>query len=72
MEHHEHSHFLCQLRAEFDSCDASASGFLDRDELTELCQKLHLEAHLQQLLDSLLGQRAAGRVELHTAWSNGQ
>lgn len=66
MEDDDHSHYTSQLRAEFDSCDASASGFLDRDELTALCQKLHLEAHRQQLLDTLLGHRACGRVKEHT------
>ena len=65
-EDDDHSHYISQLRAEFDSCDASGSGFLDRDELTVLCQKLHLEAHLQQLLNMLLGHRTCGRVQVHT------
>lgn len=71
MEDEDHSHFVSQLRAEFDGCDASASGFLDRDELTGLFQKLHLDAHLQQLLDTLLGQRACGRVSVDTLWTSG-
>lgn len=71
MEDDDHGDYTSQLRAEFDSCDSSASGFLDRDELTALCQKLHLESHLQQLLDTLLGHRACGRVGVHAARSNG-
>lgn len=70
-EDEDHSRFVSQLRAEFDGCDASASGFLDRDELTGLFQKLHLDAHLQQLLDTLLGQRACGRVSVDTLWTTG-
>lgn len=72
MENDDHSHYISQLRAEFDSCDTSASGFLDRDELTALCQKLHLEAHLQQLLDTLLGHRACGRVKAHLVCTSRQ
>ncbi|MEQ2159841.1 hypothetical protein GOODEAATRI_027402, partial [Goodea atripinnis] len=50
------------LKAEFKSCDTTATGFLDRDELTELCKKLQLDAHLPLLLDTLLGERPYGRV----------
>lgn len=70
MEDDDHSDYISQLRAEFDSCDTSASGFLDRDELTALCQKLRLESHLQQLLDTLLGHHTCGRVGVHPAHSN--
>lgn len=72
MEDDDHSEYISQLRAEFDSCDSSASGFLDRDDLTALCQKLHLESHLQQLLDTLLRRRACGRVDIHAARTNTQ
>ncbi|XP_072246552.1 ninein-like protein [Leuresthes tenuis] len=58
----EHSRYIAQLKAEFDSCDTTATGFLDRGELTELCRKLQLEAHLPLLLDTLLGERSYGRV----------
>ncbi|MEQ2218239.1 hypothetical protein XENOCAPTIV_000388 [Xenoophorus captivus] len=58
----EHSHYVAQLKAEFKSCDTTATGFLDRDELTELCRKLQLDAHLPLLLDTLLGERPHGRV----------
>ncbi|KAG8000408.1 Ninein-like protein [Nibea albiflora] len=62
MEEAEHSRYVTQLKAEFDSCDTTATGFLDRDELTALCQKLHLDAHLPLLLDTLLGERTYARV----------
>ncbi|XP_023264351.1 ninein-like protein isoform X1 [Seriola lalandi dorsalis] len=62
MEEAEHTHYVAQLKAEFDSCDTTATGFLDRDELTALCQKLQLDAHLPLLLDTLLGERTYARV----------
>ncbi|XP_068457962.1 ninein-like protein isoform X2 [Clinocottus analis] len=55
------SHYSSQLKAEFDSCDSKACGFLDADELTELCRKLQLQDPLL-LLDTLLGARAGCRV----------
>ncbi|XP_013879063.1 ninein-like protein [Austrofundulus limnaeus] len=61
-EEAEHSHYVDQLKAEFDSCDTTATGFLDRDELTELCRKLQLDSHLPLLLTTLLGETAYGRV----------
>uniref|UniRef100_A0A3B4ZY62 Ninein-like n=1 Tax=Stegastes partitus TaxID=144197 RepID=A0A3B4ZY62_9TELE len=62
MEEAEQSRYVTQLKAEFDSCDTTATGFLDRDELTELCSKLQLDAHLPLLLDTLLGGRSYSRV----------
>ncbi|XP_070696599.1 ninein-like protein [Pempheris klunzingeri] len=62
MEEVEHSRYVAQLKAEFDSCDTTATGFLDRDELTALCRKLQLDAHLPLLLDTLLGERTYARV----------
>uniref|UniRef100_H3C8L9 Ninein-like n=1 Tax=Tetraodon nigroviridis TaxID=99883 RepID=H3C8L9_TETNG len=62
MEDDDHERYISQLRLEFAGCDASASGSLGREELTALCHKLHLEAHLQPLLDTLLGQGHRGRV----------
>ncbi|XP_037638024.1 ninein-like protein isoform X1 [Sebastes umbrosus] len=62
MEEAEHSHYVAQLKVEFDSCDTTATGFLDRDELTALCRKLQLDAHLPLLLDTLLGGRPYARV----------
>nr|XP_046257043.1 ninein-like protein isoform X2 [Scatophagus argus] len=62
MEEAEQSHYVSQLKAEFDSCDTTATGFLDREELTALCRKLQLDAHLPLLLDTLLGGRTYARV----------
>ncbi|XP_026210143.1 ninein-like protein isoform X3 [Anabas testudineus] len=62
MEEAEHSHYVAQLKAEFDSCDTTATGFLDREELTVLCRKLQLDAHLPLLLDTLLRERTYARV----------
>ncbi|XP_067367103.1 ninein-like protein isoform X2 [Channa argus] len=62
MEEVEHSHYVAQLKAEFDSCDTTATGFLDREELTVLCHKLQLDAHLPLLLDTLLGEHTYARV----------
>ncbi|XP_069579861.1 ninein-like protein [Brachyistius frenatus] len=63
MEEAEQSRYVAQLKAEFDSCDTTASGFLDRDELTELCRKLQLDAQLDTLLDTLLGGGAHTQVD---------
>ncbi|XP_017164325.1 ninein-like protein [Poecilia reticulata] len=62
MEGAEPSRYVTQLRAEFDGCDSTATGFLDREELTELSRKLQLDEHLPLLLDTLLGERPHGRV----------
>uniref|UniRef100_A0A3B3YHN0 EF-hand domain-containing protein n=1 Tax=Poecilia mexicana TaxID=48701 RepID=A0A3B3YHN0_9TELE len=62
MEEAEPSCYVTQLRAEFDGCDSTATGFLDREELTELSRKLQLDEHLPLLLDTLLGERPHGRV----------
>lgn len=62
MEEAEHSHYVAQLKVEFDSCDTTATGFLDREELVTLCRKLQLDAHLPLLLDTLLGARTYARV----------
>ncbi|CAB1416018.1 unnamed protein product [Pleuronectes platessa] len=58
MEEAEQSRYVAQLKAEFDGCDTTASGFLDREELTALGRKLQLDAHLPLLLRTLLGGRA--------------
>ncbi|XP_042338863.1 ninein-like protein, partial [Plectropomus leopardus] len=62
MEEAEHSQYVTQLKVEFDSCDTTATGFLDRDELMALCRKLQLDAHLPLLLNTLLGERTYARV----------
>ncbi|KAK9541105.1 hypothetical protein VZT92_001176 [Zoarces viviparus] len=60
MEEAELNHYVSQLKGEFDSCDTTATGFLDRDELKELCRKLQLDAHL--VVDTLLGGGCYNRV----------
>ncbi|XP_077438457.1 ninein-like protein isoform X5 [Vanacampus margaritifer] len=55
MEEAEQSGYVAQLKAEFDSCDTASSGFLGPQEVTALCRKLHLDAQLPLVLDSLLG-----------------
>ncbi|XP_076018780.1 ninein-like protein isoform X3 [Genypterus blacodes] len=62
MEEAEQSRYVAQLKAEFDSCDTTSTGFLDRDELTALCRKLQLDAHLPLLMDTLLRGRSYTRV----------
>ncbi|XP_051815998.1 ninein-like protein isoform X50 [Acanthochromis polyacanthus] len=59
----EHSRYVAQLKAEFDSCDTTETGFLDRDELTELCSRLQLDTHLDLLLDTLLGRHSRVNFE---------
>ncbi|XP_056147710.1 ninein-like protein isoform X3 [Lampris incognitus] len=62
MEEAEQNRYVAQLKVEFDSCDTTATGYLDQDELTTLCHKLHLDAHLPLLLDTLLGEQRNARV----------
>ncbi|XP_078412768.1 ninein-like protein [Cetorhinus maximus] len=62
MEEAEHNKYVLQLKDVFDSCDTTGTGYLDREELTELCQKLHLEAQIPLLLQTLLGSNHHGRV----------
>ncbi|XP_055083100.1 ninein-like protein [Periophthalmus magnuspinnatus] len=47
---------IARLKAEFDVCDSRGCGLLDRNDLTTLCQRLHLPlSHLSLLQDRLLG-----------------
>ncbi|XP_051775081.1 ninein-like protein isoform X2 [Erpetoichthys calabaricus] len=62
MEEDEQDHYVSQLKEVFDSCDTTGTGYLDKEELIELCQKLHLEAHLSFLLNTLLGTDHYARV----------
>nr|XP_040035404.1 ninein-like protein isoform X1 [Gasterosteus aculeatus aculeatus]XP_040035406.1 ninein-like protein isoform X1 [Gasterosteus aculeatus aculeatus]XP_040035407.1 ninein-like protein isoform X1 [Gasterosteus aculeatus aculeatus]XP_040035408.1 ninein-like protein isoform X1 [Gasterosteus aculeatus aculeatus] len=62
MQEAELSHYVTQLKVEFDGCDSTATGFLDREQLTELCRKLQLEAQRPVLLDTLLGGRHYAQV----------
>lgn len=54
--------YVAQLREVFDSCDAKGDGFLTKDGLIELCQKLQLEDQVSKLLAQLLGDKEDGEV----------
>nr|XP_030728380.1 ninein-like protein isoform X3 [Globicephala melas] len=62
MDEEEESHYVSQLRDVYSSCDTTGTGFLDREELTQLCLKLHLEKQLPVLLQTLLGNDHFARV----------
>ncbi|XP_031435369.1 ninein-like protein isoform X2 [Clupea harengus] len=62
MDEEEQNRYVAQLKEEFDSCDTTGTGYLDKEELTVLCNKLHLDAHLSLLLDTLLGPQHYARV----------
>ncbi|XP_076830616.1 ninein-like protein isoform X2 [Brachyhypopomus gauderio] len=62
MDEDEQNRYVAQLKEEFDSCDTTGTGYLDKEELTALCCKLSLDAHLPILLDSLLGPQHFARV----------
>ncbi|XP_056104159.1 ninein-like protein isoform X5 [Rhinichthys klamathensis goyatoka] len=62
MDEEEQNRYVAQLKAEFDSCDTTGTGYLDKEELTALCHKLSLDAHLPLLLDTLLGPQNYARV----------
>nr|XP_060610513.1 ninein-like protein [Anolis sagrei ordinatus] len=58
----EESKYVSQLKDMYDSCDTTGTGYLDKEELTELCHKLHLERQLPLLLETLLGNNHFARV----------
>lgn len=62
MDEEEEDHYVSQLREVYSSCDTTGTGFLDREELTQLCLKLHLEKQLPILLQTLLGNEHFARV----------
>ncbi|XP_051866892.1 ninein-like protein isoform X2 [Pristis pectinata] len=62
MDEAEQKKYVSQLKDVFDSCDTTGTGYLDQEELTELCQKLHLEAQIPLLLQTLLGSNLHARV----------
>ncbi|XP_058241826.1 ninein-like protein isoform X2 [Hemibagrus wyckioides] len=62
MDEDEQNRYVTQLKEEFDSCDTTGTGYLDKEELTALCHKLGLDAHLPLLLDILLGPQHYARV----------
>lgn len=65
MEEDEQNRYVTQLKEEFDSCDTTGTGYLDKEELTALCHKLSLDSHLPLLLDILLGPQHYARVMMH-------
>ncbi|XP_017718272.1 PREDICTED: ninein-like protein isoform X2 [Rhinopithecus bieti] len=58
----EENHYVSQLREVYSSCDTTGTGFLGRQELTQLCLKLHLEQQLPVLLQTLLRNDHFARV----------
>ncbi|XP_069862723.1 ninein-like protein isoform X3 [Dipodomys merriami] len=62
MDDEEENHYVSRLREVYCSCDSTGTGFLDREELTQLCHKLHLEEQLPALLQTLLGDDHFARV----------
>ncbi|XP_053316600.1 ninein-like protein isoform X2 [Spea bombifrons] len=62
MDQEEENKCVSQLQEVFNSCDTTGTGYLDKEELTELCHKLHLDAHLPLLLQTLLGNDVFARV----------
>nr|KAF6471980.1 ninein like [Molossus molossus] len=62
MDEEEEDHYVSQLREVYSSCDTTGTGFLDQEELTQLCLKLHLEKQLPILLQTLLGNEHFARV----------
>ncbi|XP_059842383.1 ninein-like protein isoform X4 [Hypanus sabinus] len=62
MDEVEQEKYVSQLKDVFDSCDATGTGYLDQEELTELCQKLHLEAQIPLLLQILRGSKLDAKV----------
>ncbi|XP_062979940.1 ninein-like protein isoform X1 [Elgaria multicarinata webbii] len=58
----EENKYVSQLKDVYDSCDTTGTGYLDKEELTELCHKLHLERQLPLLLETLLVNNHFARV----------
>ncbi len=62
MEEEDQDVYVAQLREVFDSCDNEGKGFLKKQGLIELCQKLQLEDQLPKLIAQLLGNQEDGEV----------
>lgn len=43
MDEDEQDVYVAQLHEVFDSCDHARKGFLNRNELVELCKKLQID-----------------------------
>lgn len=63
MGEEEGSRYVLQLKEVYSSCDTTGTGSLDREELTQLCLKLHLEKQLPILVQTLLGNDRFARME---------
>ncbi|XP_068931649.1 ninein-like protein isoform X2 [Petaurus breviceps papuanus] len=62
MDEEEESKYVSQLKEVYSSCDTTGTGYLGKEDLTELCRKLHLERQLPLLLQTLLGNDHFARV----------
>lgn len=62
MEDEDQDVYVEQLWEVFDSCDVEGKGFLKKQGLIELCQKLQLEDQVPKLLAQLLGNQDDGEV----------
>ncbi|XP_056423529.1 ninein-like protein isoform X2 [Hyla sarda] len=62
MDQGEENKYVSQLQEVFNSCDTTGTGYLDKDELTDLCHKLHLDTQLPLLLQTVLGNDQLARV----------
>lgn len=54
--------YLEQLKEVFDSCDSFDKGYLDREELLKLCDKLQLEEQADAIVDYLLDNTEDDKV----------
>ncbi|XP_006163656.1 ninein-like protein isoform X1 [Tupaia chinensis] len=62
MDEEDENHYVSLLKDVYNSYDTTGTGFLDREELTQLCLKLHLEQQLPDLLQILFGDDLFSRV----------
>ncbi|XP_072490755.1 ninein-like protein isoform X7 [Notamacropus eugenii] len=62
MDEEEENKYVSQLKEVYSSCDTTGTGYLGKEDLTELCRKLHLERQLPLLLRTLLGNDHFARV----------
>ena len=61
-EEEEHDVYVSQLREVFSSCDRVGDGFLNVEELRELCDKLQLHQQTDRLVQQLIGDQPNNRV----------
>lgn len=58
----EQDTYVTQLREVFDSCDGSGNGFLNQEELYDLCDKLQLHDQTGFFLKRLLQKNPDAKV----------